>query len=63
MSDCDVIAVDSIYLKTGGTVISSIEFRRDTLNNYMYLSGGIGYPICIVHADKHNTVMDVEYYY
>lgn len=57
-----VIAVDSIYLKTGGTVISSIEFRRDTLNNYMYLSGGIGYPVCIVHADKHNTVIDVEYY-
>ena len=57
-----VITVDSIYLKTGGTVITSIEFRRDTLNNYMYLSGGIGYPVCIVHADKHNTVMDVEYY-
>jgi len=57
-----VITVDSVYLKTGGTVISSIEFRRDTLNNYIYLSGGMGYPPCIVHADKHNAVKDVEYY-
>lgn len=56
------ITVDSIYMRLGGTPITSLEYSRDTINNYTYLANGINYPACIVHADVHNTVMDVEYY-
>jgi hypothetical protein len=57
-----VISIDSIYIKTGSITFASIEYKRDTTNNYMYLSNGIGYPVCIVHADKNNNIEDVEYY-
>ena len=57
-----VVSFDSIYAKVGSFVAAAIEFKRDTLNNYMYLANGVGYPVCIVHADKNNTVLDVEYY-
>ena len=57
-----VISFDSIYAKVGSFVATAIEFKRDTLNNYMYLANGVGYPVCIVHCDKNNQVLDVEYY-
>lgn len=57
-----VVTIDSIYYKNGSTVLYAIEFMRDTLNNYMYISNGVGYPVCIVHADKQNMVLNVEYY-
>lgn len=57
-----LIRVDSVYIKSGSTVVASLEYKRDTLNNYLYLSNGIGYPVCIVHADKYNNIKDVEYY-
>ncbi|MDD3875108.1 MAG: T9SS type A sorting domain-containing protein [Bacteroidales bacterium] len=56
------ISIDSVYMKMGGTLITSLEFSRDTSNNYMYIANGIGYPVCIVHANKNNVVKDVEYY-
>lgn len=56
------VTVDSVYIKFGSTTISAIEFKRDTMNNYIYIANSIGYPVCIVHADKNNTVRDVEYY-
>ena len=58
-----VTSIDSIYIKLNNNIVTAIEFRRDTLNNYIYLSSGIGYPACIVHADKDLNVMNVEYYY
>ena len=57
-----LIQVDSVYLKMGSTNITSVEYKRDTLNNYSYISHGIGYPACIVHADKNNIILRVEYY-
>ena len=57
-----VITVDSVYGRMAGYTVYSIEYKRDTLNNYTYLANGIGYPACIVHADKNNVVKDVEYY-
>jgi hypothetical protein len=39
-----------------------MELIRDTLNNYMFLSNTETYPVCVVHADKNNTVKSVEYY-
>jgi len=57
-----LITVDSIYFKTGGVILFAMEFMRDTLNNYMFITNGLGYPVCTVHADKTNTVKDVEYY-
>ena len=57
-----VITIDSIYGKYGNYTVYSMEYKRDTLNNYTYISNGLGYPACIVHADKSNNVMDVEYF-
>lgn len=57
-----LIKVDSVYAKMGSVVVTSLEILRDTLNNYMYLANGIGYPVSIVHADVNNTVTSVEYY-
>ena len=57
-----VITVDSIYGKYGNYTVYSMEYKRDTLNNYTYISNGLGYPPCIVHADKNNNIKDVEYF-
>jgi len=57
-----VVSLDSVYAKLGTYVAAAIELNRDTLNNYMYLANGVGYPVCIVHADKNNHVTSVEYY-
>jgi hypothetical protein len=57
-----VTTIDSVYIKLGSNIVTTMEYSRDTLNNYIYLSNGVGYPVCIVHADKHNVVKDVEYY-
>jgi len=57
-----VIHVDSIYYKSGSTTILAYEYLRDTMNNYMYIANGVGYPVCTVHADKNDAVLDVEYY-
>jgi len=57
-----VITIDSIYGKYGNYTVYSMEYKRDTLNNYTYISNGLGYPPCIVHADKYNNIMDVEYF-
>ncbi|MEI8204062.1 MAG: T9SS type A sorting domain-containing protein [Bacteroidota bacterium] len=57
-----VISVDSVYMKLGSTQLTALELTRDTLNNYIYLANSMGYPVCIVHADKNNSVLNVEYY-
>ncbi len=56
------VTVDSIYMRSSGVLVTSLEFARDTINTYSYIATGIGYPVCIVHADKNNNVKDVEYY-
>lgn len=57
-----VIGVDSVYMKMNGNLITSLELSSVIANNYIYLANGIGYPVCIVHADANNIVKDVEYY-
>ncbi|CAN5185643.1 hypothetical protein BH09BAC5_BH09BAC5_23540 [soil metagenome] len=57
-----LVKVDSVYAQIGTTVILSQEFSRDTLNNYLYMANGIGYPLSIVHADVNDLIYSVEYY-
>lgn len=54
--------IDSVYGKMYGIVVYSTEYSRDSTNTYSYLANGIGYPVCIVHCDKHNIVQNVEYF-
>lgn len=58
-----VIRIDSIIAKLGGstTVIFEEEIMRDTSNNYIFMTEGVGYPVAIVHADVNNVIKDVEY--
>jgi hypothetical protein len=57
-----ITEIDSIYSKQYGIPGPSFEYKRDSTNTYSYLAKGIGYPVCIVHCDKHNNVKDVEYF-
>lgn len=57
-----LIRIDSAYGKIGTTPVYSMEIKRDTLNNYIYITNNLHYPACIVHANKNNVVKTVEYY-
>jgi len=57
-----LVTVDSIYAFLNGNPVYSMELIRDTLNNYTFLSNTETYPVCVVHANKNNTVKSVEYY-
>ncbi len=57
-----ITEIDSVYGKYMGIQVYSTEYSRDSTNTYSYLANGIGYPVCIVHCDKHNVVMNVEYF-
>ncbi len=57
-----LIKVDSAYAQMGTTPAYSLELMRDTLNNYIFMTNGLHYPVCIVHADKNNLIKNVEYY-
>ncbi len=57
-----LVTVDSVYAFLNGNPVYALELFRDTLNNYMFLSNTVTYPVCVVHANKNNTVKSVEYY-
>ncbi|MEI6766500.1 MAG: T9SS type A sorting domain-containing protein [Bacteroidota bacterium] len=57
-----ITEIDSVYGKMYGMQVYSTEYKRDSTNTYSYIANGIGYPVCIVHCDKHNIVKDVEYF-
>ena len=57
-----ITEIDSVYGKFSGFQVYAMEYSRDSTNTYSYIANSIGYPVCIVHCDKHNTVKDVEYY-
>lgn len=56
-----VVEVDSAVATLFGSTVYQMEVYRDTMNNYMYMANGIGYPLAIVHADKNNVIKDIEY--
>lgn len=56
-----VIEVDSAVATYFGNPVYSLEVYRDTMNNYIFMAKGIGYPLAIVHADKNNNIKDIEY--
>jgi hypothetical protein len=53
--------LDSITASLGTMTYYSVLARRDTLNTYEFWTNGLNYPLAIVHADKNNNVLDVEY--
>lgn len=57
-----VITSDSAYAEFMSVPVYAMELHRDTLNNYIFLDNNTHYPVCVVHADKNNTVLYVEYY-
>ncbi|MBK7128516.1 MAG: T9SS type A sorting domain-containing protein [Crocinitomicaceae bacterium] len=57
-----VITSDSAYAEFMSVPVYAMELNRDTLNNYIFLDNNTHYPVCVVHADKNNTVLYVEYY-
>ncbi len=57
-----ITEIDSVFGKISNVLVYSTEYLRDSSNTYSYIANGIGYPVCIVHADKNNVVKDVEYY-
>ena len=57
-----ITEIDSVYGKMSTIQVYSTEYKRDSTNTYSYIANGIGYPVCIVHCDKHNAVKDVEYF-
>ena len=56
------IKTDSVYIRFNNNPVYSMEFLRDTANNYLFMANGVHYPVSIVHADAYNTVKSVEYY-
>lgn len=57
-----LVTIDSVYAFLNGNPVYALEMFRDTLNNYMFLSNTVTYPVCVVHANKNNVVKSVEYY-
>jgi len=57
-----ITEIDSVYGKFSGIQVYATEYLRDSSNTYSYLANGVGYPVCIVHCDKHNVVQNVEYF-
>lgn len=57
-----LITVDSSYATILGNPLAQLELKRDTLNNYIFMDNLTNYPVCIVHADKNDNVLNVEYY-
>ncbi|MBI3136913.1 MAG: T9SS type A sorting domain-containing protein [Bacteroidetes bacterium] len=57
-----LVTSDSAYATLMGNPVYELELKRDTLNNYIFMDNGTHYPLCIVHADKNNVVLSVEYY-
>ncbi|MEI6123508.1 MAG: T9SS type A sorting domain-containing protein [Bacteroidota bacterium] len=57
-----ITEIDSVYGKYMGIQVYATEYLRDSSNTYSYLAPGVGYPVCIVHCDKHNVVQNVEYF-
>ncbi len=55
-----VVEVDSIFAKMGPSLWPVYQIR-DTVNNYHFWGNNIYYPLAIVHADKNNTIKNVEY--
>jgi hypothetical protein len=56
-----MIIVDSIAFTFSGIPFYSLEFSRDTQNNYQFWAKSIGYPVAIVKSDVHNNIRTVEY--
>ena len=57
-----ITEIDSVYGKFSNVQVYATEYKRDSTNTYSYIAKGIGYPVCVVHCDKHNVVQDVEYF-
>jgi hypothetical protein len=57
-----ITEIDSVFGKYMGFPVYSTEYLRDSSNTYSYIANGVGYPVCIVHCDKHNVVQNVEYF-
>lgn len=57
-----VIKVDSIFAVLNSIPLYSMEFTRDTSNNYLYYSNDVTYPLCSVHADANNYIRSTEHF-
>jgi hypothetical protein len=58
------IEVDSIDAETivmGNPYTIPVYQLRDTVNNYFFWANDVNYPLAIVHCDKNNNVLNVEY--
>lgn len=56
-----VVEIDSAVATYFGNPVYSMEVFRDTMNNYIFMAKGVGYPLAIIHADKNNNIKDIEY--
>jgi hypothetical protein len=57
-----LIKTDSVIIKLAMNIVTQLEIIRDTMNNYMYMKNGVGYPAAIVHTGAGLQVRDVEWY-
>lgn len=57
-----VIKVDSVKTYFNAVPVFFMEFSRDTMNNYIFVTNDLHYPIAIVKADAADVVQSVEYY-
>lgn len=56
-----LVKVDSITGTIGSVNIYGAEVNRDSLNNYYFWANDLGYPVVIIKADVHDSVLSVEY--
>lgn len=57
----NVTEVDSVVATFNSSVVYQMLLRKETTNNYIYLTKGMGYPLAIVSADSMNVVRSIEY--
>ncbi|MBU0486429.1 MAG: carboxypeptidase regulatory-like domain-containing protein [Bacteroidetes bacterium] len=55
-----LVQVDTVMAKYNGVPVYSMEFSRDTSNNYYFWTNGPGYPLAIVFTDNNSNILRAE---